>query len=469
MSVPPSAVRRAHSLSVALILAGLCAACASVAAPRLEPAQVQDALADRPDDPGMQLRAADLAGLEALALPRPQADECTDPRSAGYWRACALAWNPQVRAARRELERSLAAARVAGRPGPIVIGVESMDLSDIERESKLSATFDLLGLLGLGPSQVAREAAEVDVLRAHSGLELAVWNAVFDVERARVRLAASRDRQERLAEFERQIGAQYARFEILERRGRLSEAEIAMVAAAAHAVEHALAGERTREAALHAELARVSGVAFEREAFAAVGAEVLLETSADPEPRSARQLLEQSPALRELALEFAQAEMAVRSVAARAWPSLRAGPQLRFLPSDLLVGGMLDLALPWPGTVEKEVRVAEVEREAARERVEDALQLALARVASLRESVMEQRALAEEHAPELDEAAELAWQAANARLRVGMQPVMEWARTAGERRAPLAGVVDAREDARIAALDLAQACGVATTRTEVTP
>ncbi len=464
-----TALRRAHALSVCLILAGLGVSCASVHEPQLAPDEVLDALDQRVEGPARIFDALDLAGLDVLALPRPTPEECADPRSAGYWRACALAWNPSVRAARRELERALAAANLAGQPQAIEGGIESMDLSDIERETKVSVTFDLLGLLGLGPAQVAREAARVDVLRAHSRLESAVWSAIFDVERARVRLAAARKRQAELAELLEQVVGQSARFEVLERRGRLSEADVASVAAAAHEVEHAISSEKVREAGLQAELARVSGLAFEHAAFGAVGGEVLKEASAGPGERSARQVLEQDPALRELTLEFAQAEMRVRAVAASAWPTLRAGPQLTFMPSDLLVGGLLDLSVPWPGTVEKQMRVARVEREAARERVEDALQFALARVASLREILGEQKLLADEHAPELDEAEELTWQAVNARLRYGRATAMEWTLAARARKLPLVGLVDAREAAELAALDLAQACGIATTSEEVAP
>ncbi len=326
-----------------------------------------------------------------------------------------------------------------------------------------------MGFWGLGPSEAAREAAWVDVRLAHSRLESAVWSAIFDVDRARVRLAASRKRQAELAKLLDQVVGQSARFEVLERRGRLSEADVASVASAVHEVEHEISSEKVREAGLRVELARVSGVAFEHAAFAGVAGEVLREVSADPGQRSPRQVLEQEPALRELTLEFAQVEMRVRSVAASAWPTLRAGPQFTFMPSELLVGGLLDLSVPWPGTVEKQMRIARVEREAARERVEDALHLALARIASLREILSEQRLLADEHAPEADEAEELTWQAVNARLRYGRATAMEWTLSARARKAPLLGLVDAREAVEIAALDLAQACGISTATKELAP
>ena len=188
-------------------------ACVSAQRQELSSSDLHTALSLRESGPPAVLEACDLAGLDALALPRPTPEECADPRSAGYWRACALAWNPNVRAARRELQRTLGAARFAGGPDAIGVGLETKELADTGRETMLSATFDLLALLGVGPSAVAREAARIDVMRAHSQLESAVWTATFDVERARVHLAASRMREALLARFLSEVSAQSARFE----------------------------------------------------------------------------------------------------------------------------------------------------------------------------------------------------------------------------------------------------------------
>src|SRR6185295_1247013 len=129
---------------------------------------------------------------------------------------------------------------------------------------------------------------------------------------------------------------------------------------------------------------RISGMPFDHPALAAVDGQALTQERFTPLEITARELLERDPRLRERSLEYAQAELQVRRVAADAWPTLRVGPQLTFVPSDVLLGGVLDLSLPWPGRVEKEIRVASARREAARERVEDALNQSIARVASLR-------------------------------------------------------------------------------------
>jgi outer membrane protein TolC len=463
------AVRRAHLFSTFLIAALLSAACATSERHELAARDIHAALDARAGGPFASMDAEQLAGLEALSLSRPSAEECSDPSTAGYWRACALAWNPAVRAARRELQRTLANAGVAGQPDRIEAALEAMDFSDLERETKLAATVDLLGILGLGPSKLAREVARAEVVRSRSAFESAVWSAIFDVERARLRLAASRDREVHLNALWKQVAVHSERFEILERRGRLSEADAEMARAAFHEIEHELSKEQSREVELRAELARVSGMPFDHAAFDSIAAGVLSEPRQVPRATEARELLEQDPALRERSIEYAQAELQVRRVAADAWPTLRAGPMLTLNPSDLLLGGVLDVSLPWPGKVEKEIRVASAEREAARERLEDALNSAMARVASLRVIEHEARARATEHAVMLDDAQEASWQSVNARLRLGMATAMEWSRALRERIAPMLALVEEREGAAIAALDLAQACGVEPRQAEVLP
>src|SRR5262245_46300120 len=105
-----SVVRRAHRFSSLLILVVASAACASTQQRELADLDFSTALDLRADAEPAPLDERALAGLDALALPRPTSEECADPRTAGYWRACALAWNPGVRSARRELQRTRVAA-----------------------------------------------------------------------------------------------------------------------------------------------------------------------------------------------------------------------------------------------------------------------------------------------------------------------------------------------------------------------
>jgi hypothetical protein len=469
MSAVHFPARSARPFFVPLIALAPLAGCAAVQEAGLSDAGLRQELALREPGPAFAQEAEELASLDALALARPTAEECADPRTAGYWRACALAWNPEVRAARLDVQRALAARGTAGRPTAVEAMGESMDLSDFERESKVAVTFDLLGVLGLGPSGVEKEAARIDVRRARARLENAVWTATFDVARARARLAASRVRIAGLQEFQARVEAQAGRFEVLARRGRLSEADEAMAWAAGHEVEQALSMELAREAELRAELSRASGLAFAHEACAVVGEEALREQSSDPGAASEQQLWKRAPALRELALEFAAAEANVRRAAARAWPSLRAGPLLTFMPSELLVGGLLDVAFPWPGTVAAGVRAAAAERDAVHARAVDALQAAIARVESLRTIEREARTRAEEHAELMDEAADANWRAVDAKLRLGLATPAEWSLVMSRRVAALIALADDREAARLASLELEEACGVAAPATEVVP
>ena len=474
-SAAPLAPRfRVPSIVPLALLPGLVlAGCAGTVAQRLEDGEVSVALGERGRAPSFELDPRVIAGLEALALPRPTSEECRNPREAGFWRAAALAWNPEVRATRFELEGALASAGAAGRPGPIGAMGEVMELSDPEAETKVALTFDLLGILGLGPTAAAREEARAEARRAKGRFEAAVWKAVHEADRARMRLAASRDRIERLTHFLGEIQAEAPRFEVLERRGRLSEAEAAMIDAAPHEIEHALSEERGREAELTAALAATCGLATGNAAFAAIdGTQLHAELAEPPLAPATIELLRVDPALRELTFEFAVAEAAVRSAAAQAWPRLGLGPQFLFQPSDVLVGGLLEVELPWPGTVEREVRAKAAARDAARARVEDGLLAAEARVASLATIARETRLRAEEHAPAIDEAAAANWHAVEARLSRNASSVSEWLIATRGRLDALLALVDQREAARIALIDLAEACGIrasAETTGEVRP
>ncbi len=464
MSPLPPAARIARPFPVCAFLFVALAGCASTAGEPLSEDGVLGVLSRRAEGPPAELDPRVLAGLDALALERPTPEERADPRTAGHWRACALAWNPAVRAARFELVSALAAARIAGRPGSVEGMGEVVDLADASTEVKVGVTFDLLALVGIGPSGAAREGARAAARRAQAAFESAVWGAVFEVERTRVRLGASRERLARLEVLLGIVEGEGGRFEVLARRGRLSEADQVMLRAMSHEIEHVLSTQRAVAAEARAALARESGLPFAHPALDAVGPEVLDEAqpllAESAHDDSAVELWRSDPALRQLTFEFAVAESAVRSAAAGAWPGLRAGPQLLFMPSEILVGGLLNVELPWPGNVEREVRMRAAEREGARARLEDALLAAEARVASLRIAAAEARLRAVEHAVEADRAAEANWIAAEARLSRGMLDPAAWILAAKARVQAQLGLSDERAAARIAELDLQQARGV---------
>ena len=441
--------------------------CTAPAPAPLQDRDVAGALSAR--DPRLASDVADLSGLAPLALPRPTPDELADPHSAGFWRGCAFAWNPAVRAARRELGSVLASADAAGLPGNIEIEAENEGFDRPQDETKLTLSFDLLGLAGLGPSRAARASARAQVHRARSQFESALWTASFDVERARLRLAASDARIERLQELFVRAQAQEARVEILERRGRLSDVEALMARTTQHDVEHALSQEHGQVAVLRGELAVSSGLPSGNPALLIPAAELLSLAHSPPAPVSAIELLENLPRLRELRSEYALAEARVREIASEAWPSLRAGPSLRFLPSEVLLGGLLDVSLPWPGSVQPRVLAAVQEREAARERLEDELLAALVRAEQLRLELAEARQRADTHAAEVDATALAMLDTQTRLLALGRADYSEWNRRLRESQQAALDLVDQRAQVRLLELDLQEACGVRANAAEVTP
>jgi len=450
-----------------LLILALGAACASVPPAPLVDAELAAGLQAR--DPRLIADVADLSGLEPLALARPTVEELADSHSEGFWRGCAFAWNPQVRMARRELAAALQSVGAAGKPGAVALGAENEDFENLGDETKLELTFDLLGLLGLEPSRAQKAGARAQVERARSGLERALWNANFEVERARVRLGAAQARLGLLHGLLADVQLQDVRLEILGRRGRLSEVDVRMAELVVHELEHAISQERARVALLRADLAQASGLWPEHEALSSPGPELLHSDRASLPEVSALELLADHPQLRELRSEYALAEAALREIAAQAWPSLRAGPILRFMPSDLILGGLLDAELPWPGSVEPRVLAAVQQRESARERLEDALLAALARVQSLREELEESRLRAAEHALPMEQTAIAVLDAVTRRLNLGMLDVFDWTMRLRELRMASLAVVDERLTARLFELDLQEACGVRAQDREVAP
>jgi len=89
MLFSPPAVRRTRPFLILQIAAVLSAGCAATQRRELTVSEVHRAL-ERRDV--ATLDEAALAGLEALDLQRPTAEQCSDPSSVGYWRACALAF-----------------------------------------------------------------------------------------------------------------------------------------------------------------------------------------------------------------------------------------------------------------------------------------------------------------------------------------------------------------------------------------
>ena len=128
---------------------------AACAAPdrELPPVQsIEDSVRLRAHSPEALALALELVDVGPLDVEKPTAPTAIDAPRDEFWHASAYAYNPEVRAARRKRLADRARASSAGAPGPIMTEIEPLDLSGANEATDVNLTFDLLGLLGIGPS-----------------------------------------------------------------------------------------------------------------------------------------------------------------------------------------------------------------------------------------------------------------------------------------------------------------------------
>ena len=447
-----------------LILLSL-GACRAPETDPLETAELVSAVSARDASPAELGAALELAGLRPLALAPPTEEALLDPQRAEFWHACAWAWSPTTREARRRLQAAQARAGSAGRPQPIRASIETRELDDPDANSRLMLTFDLLGLLGIGPAAAARALADAETRAALSGLEEAMWAARFDVDAARVRLAAVRAARADLDALHQEAEDEVARIEILDRNGRIATGALASARLALHKLAEQREQLAQDEARAREALAIVAGLTPEASALDANGRELIEQWLMHAVDRSnqtevmAAELLERVPQLRGLLLDYAIAEARLRETASRRWPSLALGPHLFWGDSDLLLGSVISSGLPWPDSLDGEIAAVSVEREAARERIEDGL---LAVQAGRRSALQRQAAaldmLEQGSLPVADQSARL-WTAARARFAVDPQGLEAWAHALTERMKALRGLHSARAEAVLAAMEIERLTG----------
>lgn len=460
MSASSRTPRRRPPTTTASIVA-LAASCASVPPASYSAADVAGAVAAREPEPELVREALALADLEALDLREPTAADVADPARAAYWQACASAWNPAVRAARRAALAAIGRSSSAGAPGPVELGVVDHDLGGGDPLVESVVTFDLIGLLGIGPSAAERRLADVEALAAAARLERAVWGALFDVQRARVRLASAEARAAELATVLAQAEEDIARVRILDARGRISPAMADAARAETAALARAVSSFADAVAEGRSAVARVAGLPYEHAAVHADHGGALEAADADAErpPVGGPRLVGKHPELRAMRLELAVADARLRATAARAWPGVRIGPHLGFPEDDFQLGAVVQLALPFPSQWRGELEAAEQEREARREALEDAYLALCARGAEASERLRAAQGRARDQAGTVRDAAAGAWEATRLRFRVREADVAEWMDALERRRATALLAIDDREAAALAALDLAEAAG----------
>jgi hypothetical protein len=443
-------------------------ACAAPAPAPLDDAALSADASRRATTPDELAAALELAATAPLGLPRPAAPASVDGASVDFWRASAFAYDADVRAARRAYSAAAARAGRAGAAEPIMFEGDRVGFGAPERDAELAATFDLLGVLGIGRSAAARALADAESAAALGELEAAVVRARFRVERARAALAAARAARGALRDLVADDVADRTRRERLAAAGRYAPSDLAFAVNVAAAVDRERADLDAEESALRAELAVAAGLppahpaldrvdgAASTEAVAAARAYAATEPTATDDAALLRDL----PELRTRKLAYAVAEARLRAAAAEGTPALRVGPKFRVMPDDVLPGGMLALELPWPGTVDGEVAAALVERDAARDAVVDALLRAQNAAAAARASLAA-ALIAADRAAASERAAEEELRARRAQFRADVDPMnlertsMAFERCATARRARFAA------DAALAraALDRAEAEG----------
>jgi len=441
-----------------------CAALFACSAPRSAPIDERELVGDvllRGEPAALVARALELAEVEPLALKRPD-PSLEDPDGPDYWRACALAWAAEPVTARRELLAARALRGGAGLPNPIGGEVEVLDLGEPDRQSQLQATFDLLGILGLGRGAASRELAGARERRALAEVELAAWRALHRVDRARLSVAAGRARERALAELRAEVRLDERRIDVLEEHGWLPAGGLEAARAMIARLDLKRTSEGVAQAGRLAELARASGLPPTADMLARLSEATLDRFDAagmTTAESGARSLLGLHPDLRARRLDYAVAEARVRRAAAERWPDLAAGPRLSFAPDQTLVGGALQIAPPWPGSTEGEIGAALERRELARELLEDALAGALAEIARRRD----QLALAGEGGVEegrrLESGTRAAWRAARAGFSVEAGKLPQWTDGLERRIAGVAAAIDAREGAALALVRYREAVG----------
>jgi hypothetical protein len=417
--------------------------------------------------------ALELADVGPLALEAPQVPSELRADRADFWRACAFAWNPAVRQARRQVLAMRAERRSAGAPGPLELRVDNTDLGGSQRETEVTLTFDLLGVFGLGPVAAARELAATEERRALAELERAVWMAGFEVDRARVDLAVARAKRNALQILWDDADEDAPRIDILDARGWTAPTATGWAKANLHRLEHWISDAMTAEAAARAELAIAAGLPADHPALdqvTAAAAEVARPDDVDWSAVDAPALLAGVPELRDMRLACSVAEARLRRVAAERWPNIRLGPKAVFVPNEVLPGAMLDVELPWPGSVDGRVDAAVQECLAAVDGLEDALVAALARVRERRTELEQAILRLREHAPSVDEASARMWVSARARFDADPSALDMWSLALKDRSESLMMMIEARGQFALALLDYDEARGPRPPRTEeVTP
>src|SRR5262245_14493031 len=221
----------------------------------LAPFALLGACATPPDDPiGPADLERELAQRESRMLAESQAS------GADFWRSCARAHAPAVRAARRELAALTARRDALGAPAPSMLEASHIQNGGT-RETELMLALDLPGLVGAGRAGAMTARADAEIALARERLASAEWNAIVDVERARANLAAARERAAALDALLGLARADEVRLDLLAAHGWLPPNDVAAARAMLHHAEAMRTGVATDVAQRRSALAAAAGLA----------------------------------------------------------------------------------------------------------------------------------------------------------------------------------------------------------------
>jgi outer membrane protein TolC len=452
--------RAASALSWTLVMFAA-SACSSPARLSIDDAQVAAAVTARQSVEDVE-RGLELADLGPLSIPIPPPPSEVRPDQAEFWQACAFAWNAELRQLRRRVRELRALSRSAGKPTPLMGQGMMLDFEDPDAELEAQLMLDVFGLLGIGPAAAARELARAEVRAAVAALEARAWSLRFDVDRARVELAAARALETAMGGLYSDAAQMLPRIEILARRGWIGAGMSEGALAALHMVEHPQTMARADVARMRAELADLCGLDAAHGAFDDFQGGVIDRFRPDDVEwniPTTQELLGTLPELRAMKLELALAEAELQREARERWPMLRVGPRVVAMPDDTFLGPMFGIDIPFPGALEGRIAAAGERRDAALEALEDGLVAARTRLDRAQRVWEETLALRDEHAPETDRSVARMLASARAEFLVDPERLERWSLALTERIASLTAVVRARADLVLAWLDWQEACG----------
>ncbi|MSR48305.1 MAG: hypothetical protein EXS13_14800 [Planctomycetes bacterium] len=406
-------------------------------------------------DPGLDPSRATLSGEAAVQLAA-----ALDAELAARAHDDPLDRVPAVRAARLALAQARAEAARAGAV-PLMADVEHVGRG-ATHETELMVALDLAALAGGGRQAALRAQAQAELLRAEAALAAARFAAGFGLQRVQTRFHAIEQLAEEFGTLAAAAAPTLHRMELLEERGWLAEREVE----AARAMRHHLEAGQAELAAKRAEALAAIAIAYGRSDGAALSelaayVEAIQPSEATVDEADAARLLRDHPELQVARAKWLVAEAAVRAAAAEQWPALLIGPKAMLASDDWMLGGLARLELPWPPAAAAAVDATRRARDAARETL--ATELAASRV--LVEAARARCDIAwqarDDHVVPIARSRAKQLAAAAARFAVDSGELADWTMAFEQRIEALAAEVDAREAATLAAIDLAEALGIA--------